>query len=83
MLNPSTAVVMDIYEKFGKGDVPGILASCTDDVCFEQTEYTAWRQHIVLGIWRLRFLAIHSSRIIYMPDWARRFFINSPLVLGC
>lgn len=35
MLNPSTQVVMSIYEKFGKGDVPGILASSTDGVMFD------------------------------------------------
>jgi len=35
LANPSTAVVMEIYEKFGKGDVPGILANSTDDVMFD------------------------------------------------
>ncbi len=35
MLNPNTQVVMGIYEMFGRGDVPGILAGCTDDVVFE------------------------------------------------
>jgi ketosteroid isomerase-like protein len=33
--NPSTATIMDVYSKFSKGDVPGILAMCTDDVVFE------------------------------------------------
>lgn len=35
LANPSTAVVMDVYGKFGKGDVPGILAGSTDDVMFD------------------------------------------------
>ncbi len=35
MLNPSTQAVIAVYEKFGKGDVPGILESSTDDVVFE------------------------------------------------
>ncbi len=33
--NPSTSAVMDVYGKFGKGDVPAILAACTDDVAFD------------------------------------------------
>ena len=33
--NPSTQVVMAIYEKFGKGDVPGILEGSTDEVIFD------------------------------------------------
>ncbi|MFZ1678201.1 MAG: nuclear transport factor 2 family protein [Saprospiraceae bacterium] len=33
--NPSTATIMDVYSKFSKGDVPGILAMCTDDVVFD------------------------------------------------
>lgn len=35
ILNPSTQVVMAVYEKFGKGDVPGILAMCNDEVVFD------------------------------------------------
>lgn len=35
LANPSTAVVLDIYAKFGQGDVPGILANSTDDVMFD------------------------------------------------
>jgi len=35
LANPSTAAVMKIYGKFGKGDVPGILAISTDDVMFD------------------------------------------------
>lgn len=34
MLNPNTGAVIALYEKFGKGDVPGILAMCSDDVVF-------------------------------------------------
>mgnify|MGYP002867939390 CR=1 FL=1 len=34
-VNPATQVVLATYEKFGKGDVPGILAGCADDVVFE------------------------------------------------
>lgn len=33
--NPATQVVLATYEMFGKGDVPGILARCSDDVVFE------------------------------------------------
>lgn len=33
--NPATQVVLATYEMFGKGDVPGILAGCSDDVVFE------------------------------------------------
>lgn len=33
--NPNTGVIMATYEKFGKGDVPGILAMCDDNVVFE------------------------------------------------
>lgn len=35
MLIPSTQVVMQAYEKFGKGDVEGISALCADNVVFE------------------------------------------------
>jgi len=35
MLNPNTQAVMAVYDKFFKGDVPGILAGCADDVVFE------------------------------------------------
>lgn len=35
MLNPNTQTVIAVYEKFGKGDVPGILSSCTDEVMFD------------------------------------------------
>lgn len=35
MLNPNTQTVIDLYGKFGKGDVPGILATCTDEVVFD------------------------------------------------
>lgn len=34
LANPSM-VVMEIYGKFGQGDVPGILAISTDDVMFD------------------------------------------------
>lgn len=33
--NESVGVVMAVYEKFGKGDVPGILSMCTADVKFD------------------------------------------------
>jgi ketosteroid isomerase-like protein len=33
--NPNTATVIALYEKFGKGDVPGILAMSSDDLVFE------------------------------------------------
>ncbi|NOT36605.1 MAG: SnoaL-like domain-containing protein [Saprospiraceae bacterium] len=35
LANPSNAVVMDVYEKFGKGDVPAILSVCSEDVLFD------------------------------------------------
>lgn len=35
MLNPNTRAVMDVYDKFGKGDIPGILAACGDEVVFD------------------------------------------------
>lgn len=35
IVNPNTSIVMDIYEKFGKGDVAGILAGCTEEVVFD------------------------------------------------
>ena len=35
MNNPNTHAVIAIYEKFGQGDVAGILASCTDNVVFD------------------------------------------------
>lgn len=35
VINPSTQTVIAVYEKFGKGDVPGILAMSTDDVLFD------------------------------------------------
>lgn len=35
ILNPSTGVVIGIYEKFGKGDVPGILEGSSNDVVFD------------------------------------------------
>lgn len=35
LTNPSTQIVMAAYEKFGKGDVPGLLAMCTDNVVFD------------------------------------------------
>jgi len=35
MNNPNTHAVMAIYEKFGQGDVPGILTGCADNVVFD------------------------------------------------
>jgi ketosteroid isomerase-like protein len=35
LTNPNTMLVMAVYEKFGKGDVQGLLAHCTDDVMFD------------------------------------------------
>lgn len=35
LANPSTAVVMQVYEKFGKGDIPGVLSMCADQVMFD------------------------------------------------
>ena len=35
MANPSTQVVLQAYDKFSKGDVPGLMALCTDDVVFD------------------------------------------------
>lgn len=35
MANPNTQTVIAVYEKFGKGDVPGILAICDDKVVFD------------------------------------------------
>lgn len=35
LTNPNTALIMDVYGKFGKGDVPGILAVSADDAVFE------------------------------------------------
>lgn len=35
MLNPSTQTVMQVYEKFGKGDVQGMLAMCDEKVQFD------------------------------------------------
>lgn len=35
ILNPSAQIVMAVYEKFGKGDVAGILAMSSDEVWFD------------------------------------------------
>ena len=35
MANPSTQVVMAAYDKFSKGDIPGLLALCDDKVVFD------------------------------------------------
>lgn len=35
LINPNTGLVMDIYGKFGKGDVAGIAASCADNVVWD------------------------------------------------
>lgn len=35
LTNPNTGLVMDIYGKFGKGDVAGIAASCADNVVWD------------------------------------------------
>ncbi|MCC6462255.1 MAG: nuclear transport factor 2 family protein [Saprospiraceae bacterium] len=35
MALPSTQVVMAVYEKFGRGDVPGVLSLCDDQVQFD------------------------------------------------
>lgn len=35
LLNPNTQVVIAVYEKFGKGDVQGILAGSSNDVVFD------------------------------------------------
>ncbi|QJW90544.1 SnoaL-like domain-containing protein [Spirosoma taeanense] len=36
--NPNTAVVMNGYALFGKGDIAGILAACADDVVWDTSE---------------------------------------------
>lgn len=35
LLNPATQLVIQVYEKFGKGDVEGILTLCNENVVFE------------------------------------------------
>jgi len=35
MLNPATQTVMAAYDKFGKGDIPGLLEMCDDKVVFD------------------------------------------------
>lgn len=35
LTNPNTAKVMELYGKFGSGDIAGVLADCTDDVVFD------------------------------------------------
>lgn len=35
MMSPSTQVVMQAYEKFGKADIPGLLAICDEKVQFD------------------------------------------------
>jgi predicted ester cyclase/ketosteroid isomerase-like protein len=37
-VNPNTSVVLTAYEAFGKGDIAGILATCTDDIVFDITD---------------------------------------------
>lgn len=35
MTNPNTQTVIAVYEKFGKGDIPGVLSMCSDQVMFD------------------------------------------------
>ncbi|MFN8352972.1 MAG: nuclear transport factor 2 family protein [Spirosomataceae bacterium] len=35
LANPNTSIVMQAYEKFGKGDIPSILAMCADNVVWD------------------------------------------------
>ncbi len=35
MLNPSTQAVMAVYQKFGQGDIAGLLAMCDENVVFD------------------------------------------------
>ena len=35
MAHPSEQLTRDIYDAFGRGDMEGVLARCTDDVLFE------------------------------------------------
>lgn len=35
MNNPNTHAVIAVYEKFGQGDIPGVLAMCADNVMFD------------------------------------------------
>ena len=39
MMNPNTQIVMAGYDRLGKGDIPGILALCDDNVVFEIEEH--------------------------------------------
>ncbi|WP_338868078.1 nuclear transport factor 2 family protein [Spirosoma sp. SC4-14] len=38
LTNPNTAVVMEAYYLFGKGDIAGILAGCSPDIVFDITD---------------------------------------------
>ncbi len=38
LANPNVGVVMAAYSEFGKGNVPGILALCTNDIIFDITD---------------------------------------------
>lgn len=40
MMNPATQVVMQAFEKFGKGDIEGVLALCDDKVVFDIEEHS-------------------------------------------
>lgn len=33
--NPNTGVVMEVYGRFGQGDIPGVIAMCADNVVFD------------------------------------------------
>jgi ketosteroid isomerase-like protein len=35
MANPNVGIIIAAYEKFGKGDVPGVLAMCNPDVAWD------------------------------------------------
>lgn len=38
LTNPNTAIVMAAYGEFGKANIPGILALCTQDIVFDITD---------------------------------------------
>lgn len=79
MLNPSTQTVLAAYGAFGKGDIPGMLAMCADDVVWDVTDHalpglekTVYRGKAGVG----RFFSDLDSKAKITRFEPRRFFAD-------
>ncbi len=76
--NPSTGIVMAVYEAFGKSDIAAVLALCTDNVVFDIHDRTLdSKERIYKGKEEVgKFFAELNSKLTYSKFQPVRFIAD-------